>query len=251
MGVDDPPRVAEGRACRGEAASDGALGASAGAAPQPSGPPGHHGARQHRRDRHGEASLGLGPALGIMGGRVAGQQRKCGQTTPGTHPQGPSISAARVGVVVLSGPGRANLKAACVCPQRAPQAAQGKPCPQQACAEPPLGLREERGRAARAARPSTVVAVMVLCAVVTVPLFLLLGGLASRTHGSDHHSVLLTATGWRRVFGATVPQQSGGEHYMDIATVCTGDVVLWPSIRHAWSYARIALVPPERPGGRG
>jgi hypothetical protein len=30
--------------------------------------------------------------------------------------------------------------------------------------------------------------------------------------------------------------------------VCTGDLVLWPSIRHPWSYAQIALVPPERPG---
>jgi hypothetical protein len=31
--------------------------------------------------------------------------------------------------------------------------------------------------------------------------------------------------------------------------VCPGELVLWPSIRHAWSDTWIALLPPERPGG--
>jgi hypothetical protein len=42
--------------------------------------------------------------------------------------------------------------------------------------------------------PATVVAVMILFAVVNVPIFLILGGLASRTHISDDHDLLLTST---------------------------------------------------------
>jgi hypothetical protein len=43
-------------------------------------------------------------------------------------------------------------------------------------------------------------AVMVLFAVVNVTIFLVLGGLASRTYGSNNHSVLLTSIEWIRVF---------------------------------------------------
>jgi hypothetical protein len=39
----------------------------------------------------------------------------------------------------------------------------------------------------------TVVAVMILFAVMNVTIFLVLGGLAPRTHVSDDHGVLLTS----------------------------------------------------------
>jgi hypothetical protein len=69
---------------------------------------------------------------------------------------------------------------------------------------------------------AAVVAMMVLFAVVNVTIFLVLGGLASRTYVSNNHSVLLTSIEWIRVFGSTVPQKSGGEHYMDITTRAPG-----------------------------
>ena len=89
---------------------------------------------------------------------------------------------------------------------------------QQAFDETTLVLRDEVLLAALDKLTTTVVAMMVLLAIVDVPIFLILGGLASRTHISDNHSVLLTSTGWIRVFGSTVTQKSGGEHYMDITT---------------------------------
>ena len=48
---------------------------------------------------------------------------------------------------------------------------------------------------------SAVVAVMVLFAVMNVPVFLKLGGLAPWTDVSDNHGVLLTSAGKGRVFG--------------------------------------------------
>ena len=59
---------------------------------------------------------------------------------------------------------------------------------------------------------------MVLLAVVNMAIFLIFRGLALRTHVSDTHGVLLTSTGWVRVFESTVPQQSDGEHYMECTT---------------------------------
>src|SRR5438552_1607494 len=54
--------------------------------------------------------------------------------------------------------------------------------------------------------------------VVNVPIFLILGGLASRAHLSDDHGLLLTSTGWISVCGSTVTQKSVGEHDMDSTT---------------------------------
>ena len=65
---------------------------------------------------------------------------------------------------------------------------------------------------------STVVAVMILFAVVNVTIFLIFRGLASRTHVSNDHDWLLTSTGWVCAYESTVPQISVGEHYMDITT---------------------------------
>jgi hypothetical protein len=53
---------------------------------------------------------------------------------------------------------------------------------------------------------AAVVAVMVLFAMMNVAIFMILEGLAPRTHLSDDHSVLLTSTGWVRVCGSTVAQ---------------------------------------------
>jgi hypothetical protein len=43
--------------------------------------------------------------------------------------------------------------------------------------------------------------VMILFAIINVPIFLKLGGLAPRTDVSDHHGVLLTSAGGGRIFG--------------------------------------------------
>jgi hypothetical protein len=48
---------------------------------------------------------------------------------------------------------------------------------------------------------STVVAVMIVFAVVNVPVFLKLWGLALWADVSDDHGGLLTSPGWGRVFG--------------------------------------------------
>jgi hypothetical protein len=48
--------------------------------------------------------------------------------------------------------------------------------------------------------PPTVVAVMILFAIVNVAIFLELGGLALWTDVSDNYGVLLTSAGWGRVF---------------------------------------------------
>jgi hypothetical protein len=59
--------------------------------------------------------------------------------------------------------------------------------------EAPLVLREEVLLAALDKLASTIVAVMILFAVVNVPIFLKLGGLALWTDVSDNHSVLWTS----------------------------------------------------------
>ena len=94
---------------RADPASDGALYAATGAAPKYSGRQGDHSARHHRRDRHGEASLWLGHARVVVGRRLAGQQRACGQTTAGTHAEGQSLSASGRGAVCVGGTEDANV----------------------------------------------------------------------------------------------------------------------------------------------
>src|SRR4029453_935615 len=81
-----------------------------------------------------------------------------------------------------------------------------------------LVLRDEILLTALDEWASTVVAMMVLFAIVNVTIFLVFGGLASRTHVSNDHGSLLTSTGWVCACGSTVPQISVGEHYMDITT---------------------------------
>ena len=95
---------------------------------------------------------------------------------------------------------------------------QGNPFHQQAFDERPLFLRDKVWLEALDELASTVVAVVILLPVVNVPIFLILGGLALRTHISDDHDLLLTSTGGIIVFGSTVPQKSVGEHYRDITT---------------------------------
>jgi hypothetical protein len=48
---------------------------------------------------------------------------------------------------------------------------------------------------------STVVAVMILFAIVNVSVFLKFGGLAPGTDVSDDHDLLLTSAAWGHVFG--------------------------------------------------
>jgi hypothetical protein len=104
-------------------------------------------------------------------------------------------------------------------PHCATNAPQGKsPFHQQTFDERPPGLSDKVLLAALDELASTVVAVVILPPVVNVPIFLILGGLAPRTHISDDHGLLLTSTGWVTVFGSKVTQKSVGEHYMDITT---------------------------------
>jgi hypothetical protein len=77
----------------------------------------------------------------------------------------------------------------------ATKAASRNPFPQHAFDERTLFLCHEVWLEAPDELPATVVAVMMLFAVVNVPIFLILWGLASRTHISDDHDVLLTSTG--------------------------------------------------------
>jgi hypothetical protein len=86
-------------------------------------------------------------------------------------------------------------------PHRATHAAQRNPFQQQAFDKSPSLIRDEILFEALDKLASTAVAVMILFAVVNVPVFLKLGGLAPRTDVSDDHGVLLTSVGWRRVFG--------------------------------------------------
>jgi hypothetical protein len=88
----------------------------------------------------------------------------------------------------------------------ATNAAQGNPFHQQALDERTCVIRDEVLFEAVDKLTAAVVAVMVLFAVMNEAIFLILGGLAPRTHISDDHSVLLTSTGWIRVCGSTVAQ---------------------------------------------
>jgi hypothetical protein len=81
-----------------------------------------------------------------------------------------------------------------------------------------LVIRDEMWLAALDELASTVVAMMVLFAIVNVTIFFAFGGLALRTHVSNDHDWLLTSIGWICACGSTVPQISVGEHYMDITT---------------------------------
>jgi hypothetical protein len=78
---------------------------------------------------------------------------------------------------------------------RATHTPQREPCEQQAFDETTLVLCDEVWLAALDALASAVVAMMVLCAVVNVTIFLKLGGLAPWTDVSDDPSVLLTSAG--------------------------------------------------------
>jgi hypothetical protein len=49
--------------------------------------------------------------------------------------------------------------------------------------------------------PATVLALVVLFAIVDVAIFLVLGRLTPGTHVSDHHGFLLTSAGWVSVWG--------------------------------------------------
>ena len=73
---------------------------------------------------------------------------------------------------------------------------QREPFEQQAFDEPTLVLRDEVLLAALDKLASTVVAVMILFAVVNVAIFLKLGGLTLWTDVSDDHGVLLTSAEW-------------------------------------------------------
>jgi hypothetical protein len=78
---------------------------------------------------------------------------------------------------------------------RATNTPQGNPFHQQPFDEAPLFSRNEVLLAALDKLASTIMAVMVLFAVVNVAIFLKLGGLALWTDVSDHHGVLLTSAG--------------------------------------------------------
>ena len=84
---------------------------------------------------------------------------------------------------------------------RATNAAQRNPFQQRAFDQSPSIIRDKILVEALDKLASTAVAVMILFAVVNMPVFLKLGGLAPRTDVSDDHGVLLTSAAWRRVFG--------------------------------------------------
>jgi hypothetical protein len=86
-------------------------------------------------------------------------------------------------------------------PHSATNAASRNPFHQQAFDEPTLVLRNEVLLEALDELASTVTALMVLLAAVVMTIFLVLGGLAPRTHVSDDHRLLLTSTGLVSVFG--------------------------------------------------
>src|SRR5262249_29540312 len=77
---------------------------------------------------------------------------------------------------------------------------QGNALHQQAFDQTTLVIGDEVLLAALDKLAPTVVAVMVLFAIVNVPIFLKLGGLAPWTDVSNNHGVLLTSAGWGRVF---------------------------------------------------
>ncbi len=64
---------------------------------------------------------------------------------------------------------------------------------------------------------TTVVALMILLAVVEVAVFLVLGGLTPWADVSDDHGLLLTSAGWVSILVNNSTEPSG-QHYMDITT---------------------------------
>jgi hypothetical protein len=82
---------------------------------------------------------------------------------------------------------------------RTTDAAQRNALHQQAFDQAPLISGDGVLLAALDKLASTVVAVMVLFAIVNVAIFLKLRGLAPWTDVSNNHSVLLTSAGWGRV----------------------------------------------------
>jgi hypothetical protein len=83
---------------------------------------------------------------------------------------------------------------------RTTDAAQRNALHQQAFDQTPLVIGDEVLFAALDELPPTVVAVMILFAIVNVAIFLKVGGLALWTDVSDNHAVLWTSAGWSRVF---------------------------------------------------
>jgi hypothetical protein len=84
---------------------------------------------------------------------------------------------------------------------RATNITQGNSFHKQTFDEALLVSRDEVLLAALDKQASTIMAVMVLFAVMNVTVFLKLGGLAPWTDVSDHHGELLTSAGWGRVLG--------------------------------------------------
>ena len=83
----------------------------------------------------------------------------------------------------------------------ATNATQRNPLHQQAFDERPCVLRDEVLLEALDKLAPTVVAVMILFAVVNVTVFLILGGLTPWAHVSDDHGLLLTSAAWVCVLG--------------------------------------------------
>jgi len=80
-------------------------------------------------------------------------------------------------------------------PYRATNTPQRETLHQQAFDKTALVLRDEVLLTALDELASTVVAVMILFAIMNVPVFLILGGLTRWTHFSDDHDFLLTSAG--------------------------------------------------------
>jgi hypothetical protein len=89
-------------------------------------------------------------------------------------------------------------------PHRTPKAASRHPCHQQAVDEPTYILCNAVLRAALDELTSTITAVMAWLAAVDMTIFLVLGGLAPRTHVCDDPRSLSTSTGLVSVFGQQV-----------------------------------------------
>jgi hypothetical protein len=83
---------------------------------------------------------------------------------------------------------------------RTTDAAQRNPLHQQAFDQTTLVVGDKILLEALDELPPTVVAVMILFAIVNVAIFLKLGGLTLWTDVSDNHGVLLTSAVWGRVF---------------------------------------------------
>jgi hypothetical protein len=101
---------------------------------------------------------------------------------------------------------------------RATDTAPREPLHPQACDESASVLRDKVLFDAVDKLTPTVVALMVLFAVVKVTVFLVLGGLTPRADVLDDPGLLLTSAGWGSVLVNNSTEPSG-QHYMDITTV--------------------------------